>query len=139
MSQNAQETGKLKLFNCSSLWETEELLHPTSALFSHYTKALCSYESLRFLQLLGTKCFCTPWDLSSFHTSSAEPSPPFFQHEKLHRRYHIIPVEENQHKSILEFGKTQLSVAGCISFLMEIKCLNPFIFPFFSILLCALG
>lgn len=121
VSQNAQETRKLELFNWSSLWEIEELLHPTSALLSHYTKVLCSNGIRRFLQLLGTKCFAPLGSVTISHLfSSAEPSPPLLQHRKWHRRYHMIPVEENQHKSILEFGKAQLSVAGCISSLMEI-------------------
>lgn len=55
-----KKPGNWNSFNYSSPWETEELLHPTSALISHYSKVLCTNESSRFLQILGTKCFAPP-------------------------------------------------------------------------------
>lgn len=52
-----KKPGNWNSFNCSSPWQTEELLHSTGALLSHYPNVLCTNESLSFLQFLGTKCF----------------------------------------------------------------------------------
>lgn len=86
-----------------------------------------------FLQILGKKCFASPGIHHHFTPLLLIHHSPLLQLGRWHRRYHIILVEENLAE------QSSLSVACLISSLVEIECLNLFVFRSFSILLCALG
>lgn len=142
MSQNAQETRKLELFQ---LFFT---LGNRGTFTSHQCLPLpLSQSALYKWKLKGfanswDKMFCTLWDSSSFHTSSIllshhSPSSSLVggtgdTTSSLWRKI-STKVSWNLAKH------SSLSASGLISPLMEIKCLNLFVFPSFSVLLCALG
>lgn len=121
MSQNAQETRRLELFQLSSSWEIEELLHPTMLCFPTGQKCL-EMKAQGFLQIPGTKCFASPGIHHHFTPLLLIHHSPLLQLGRWHRRYHIILVGENlaEHSPV--------SVVCFISSLVEIECLNLFSF-----------
>lgn len=134
-----KKPGNWNSLNCSSPWETEQLLHPTGALLPHCAKVLSTNESSSFVQILGTTCFApprihphfTPLLLSHHPSSSSLVGGTGDITSSLGRK-----ISKKVSWNLVKHSS--LSAAGLISPLMEIKCLNLLIFASFSVLLCPL-
>lgn len=134
-----KKPGNWNSFNCSSPWNFYIPLVPCSPTIPKYflqmkVQVFCRFLGQNVLHPLGSI-------ITSHLFPSVEPSSPRSSRlvggtgdstSSLWRNISIkISWNLAKHRSI--------SAAGLISPLMAIKCLNLFVFPSFSVLLCALG